>query len=99
MKHSFTIRPQAQRDLREIWRYTRKTWSAEQANRYIGQLNAALAERPDIGRPADDISPGLRRRGAERHVIYFRVIDKRVIIVRVLHDRMNPSAHLADNDS
>jgi toxin ParE1/3/4 len=96
------IRPKSQRDLRDIWSFTRETWSREQANRYLAKLNGAIAElrkRPALGRPSDDVSPGLLRRNAERHVIYFRILGDQLLVVRVLHDSMQASAHLANDET
>ena len=96
-----TVRPQARRDLREIWSYTRRRWSREQADRYIARLRAAISElrnHPDLGRPSNEVRPGLLRRLAERHVIYFRVTDERLLVVRILHGRMDPALHLANDD-
>lgn len=96
------IRPRAERDLTEIWRFTRQRWSHEQADLYLKKLNAvigSLAKRPQLGRPSDNISPGLLRRPAERHVIYYRVKEKSLLVVRVLHDAMDPVMQLANDDS
>ncbi|MGH6949904.1 MAG: type II toxin-antitoxin system RelE/ParE family toxin [Vitreimonas sp.] len=96
------IRPQAQRDLKEIWRYTRRRWSREQADRYAAKIYAAIADlrkRPQLGKPADNVSPGLSRRTAERHVIYFRVRDETLVVARVLHDAMDPITHLANDET
>lgn len=97
-----TIRPQAQRDLREIWQYTRRTWSREQADRYLAKLNVIitdLSKRPRSGRRASEISAGLFRRSAHRHVIYFRVTPHSVIVVRVLHDGMDAVQHIANDET
>jgi len=97
-----TIRPRARRDLREIWRYSRTTWSRDQANRYLATLNAAiqtLRSQPGLGRPCDDISPELQRRSVERHVIFFRIKDDAIIIARVLHGSMSAVDHLANDDT
>lgn len=94
------IRPRAKRDLRDIWRYTHATWSREQADRYLAKLHGVIAElrkRPELGLPSNDISLGLFRRNAERHVIYFRTMEKRLIVVRVLHDRMDAAAQFAND--
>jgi toxin ParE1/3/4 len=96
------IRPKAQRDLKEIWSYTLKTWSREQANRYLSTINAAIGElrqRPELGRPCDDVSPGLLRRKVERHVIYFRHLQENLLVVRVLHERMQVKAHVANDEA
>jgi toxin ParE1/3/4 len=97
-----TIRPRARRDLREIWQYTRRTWSRQQADHYISNLKTEmekLRKRPSLGRARDDLSPGLLRKIAERHAIYYRVRDDRLLVVRVLHGNMDPIIHLANDDT
>ncbi len=93
------IRPEARRDLRNVWQYTSNAWSAAQADRYVRKLNDAIAElcnRPEQGRACDEISPGLRRRSCERHVIFFRLAAIELIVVRVLHQSMDHIAQLSD---
>ena len=40
----YRLTPAAERDLENIWLYTRQQWSAEQANRYTAILANAFAE-------------------------------------------------------
>lgn len=87
----------AERDLENIWLYTRQQWSAEQADGYIKILAnafAELAQAPKIVPSCDHIRVGYRRRSVDRHMIYFRITDYGIAIVRVLHDRMNALRHL-----
>lgn len=88
----YRLTPAARQDLENIWIYTRRQWGAEQANRYTDSLTAAFAElaRSPRSVPACDyIRPGYRRRSVERHMIYFRIMDYGIAIVRILHDRMD----------
>jgi toxin ParE1/3/4 len=93
----YRLAPAAERDLEEIWRYTARQWGIEQAHRYTDTLTAAfaeLAEAPKTAPACDHIRAGYRRRGLERHVIYFRITGYGVAIVRILHDRMDALRHL-----
>jgi toxin ParE1/3/4 len=77
--------------LEGIWKYTRREWGLEQAERYTDLLTAAfkvLAEAPKSAPACDHIRPGYRRRNVERHMIYFRIIDYGIAIIRILHERM-----------
>lgn len=81
----------------DIWRYTRKQWGKEQANRYILALKVMctnLAETPQTGQSCANIRPGYRRRGTEHHIIYFRPISYGIAVVRILHQRMDATRHL-----
>lgn len=93
----FRLTPAALRDLEGIWRYTQHHWGAAQAAHYVDALNAgfeALAQAPLQAPACDHIRPGYRRQWVQRHVIYFRVEGAVVIVVRVLHERMDVLRHL-----
>ena len=86
----------AESDLAEIAEYTAQNWGLAQANLYVDELESccrALAENPALGRQCNDIRPGLRRMEAGRHVIFFREQGKRILVVRILHQRMLPDHH------
>ncbi len=88
----FLLTPAAEIDLETIWEYTSQQWSTEQANRYTDSLFAAfaeLAQSPKSAPACDHIRPGYRRRSVERHMIYYRMTDCGIVVVRILHDRMD----------
>ena len=65
----YRLSPAAERDLEGIWKYTRREWSLEQAERYTDLLTAAfqvLAEAPKSVPACDHIRSGYRRRNVER---------------------------------
>ena len=83
----------AEDDLLSIGGYTLKTWGAEQAVRYLGDLETCcrmLAENPAADRRCDDIRPGLRRMERGRHVVFYREDAGGVVVSRILHQRMLP---------
>ena len=93
----YRLTPAAERDLEDIWIYTLQQWSENQANTYIDDLVDAfqsIASAPLVFPSCDHIRPGYRRRNMKRHVIYYRVTDYGVAIIRVLHDRMDVSNRL-----
>ncbi|HEX9625872.1 MAG TPA: type II toxin-antitoxin system RelE/ParE family toxin [Acidiferrobacterales bacterium] len=53
-----------------------------------------LGENPGIGTNADDLRPGYRRFVHESHVIFYRETAHGVLIVRILHKRMDVDRHL-----
>ncbi len=82
----------ARKDLVEIGKYTWQTWGAAQKRKYLGQIKNAfkiIKDRPEIGPPRDDIDIGLRSHPVNRHIIYYRIGEKELIIVRVLHQSMD----------
>jgi len=88
----YLLSPAAERDLENIWLYTRQQWSTEQADLYIEILTNAfreLAHTPRTAPCCDHIRKDYRRFNVVRHMIYFRVTDLGITIVRILHDRMD----------
>lgn len=89
--------PAARSDLSAIWDYTEERWDAAQADTYIHELYAA-AERvtgtPERGHPVDHIRPGYRRYSIGSHLLFFAIFDGDVTVVRILHQRMDPTRHL-----
>lgn len=84
----------AEYDLRNILRYTMKTWGRVQTKRYSAGLKDCfqlLAHSPLVGRSCESIRPGLRRFEHGKHVVFYVVLADRVLIVRVLHQKMMPT--------
>jgi toxin ParE1/3/4 len=55
-----------------------------------------LAQNPKLGKPRETIRVGYRSIQINRHVAYYRMKDRRIEIVRVLHERMDPWHHLEE---
>lgn len=97
MATSYRLTPAAQRDLSSIWDYTEQNWSAEQAERYVPEIRAAIeriADDPERGWACDEIREGYRRYAIGSHRVYFVVRDDGVDIIRILHQRMDPERHV-----
>ena len=94
----YDISKQATEDLYGIWEYTVDNWSEDQADKYYGILEKAMDEIGDspltIGRPHDEIKPGLRAYHVSKHVFFFSIQKNgRAYISRVLHERMDFVRH------
>lgn len=88
----YRLAPRARQDLQAIWLYSRDLWGHDQADRYLGKIASAfgeLAHAPELAPLCDHIRPGYRRRLIGRHMIYFRQAVDSIVIVRVLHARMD----------
>lgn len=95
---TYQLTVKARADLRTIGRYTRRRYGKAQTERYLRTFFDTfrrLDEDINLGR-ATSITPYLRIE-VGRHVIFFRR-QERVLIVRVLHDRMLPELHLDPDD-
>lgn len=93
----YVLSPRAQQDIDDIWEYTVEHWNVRQAEIYLRQIQRAIetvATEPKIARSCDDIRPGYWKYPAGQHVLFFRVTDKGINVVRVLHSRMDFERHL-----
>ena len=91
------IRPRAVGDLEGIWLYTLKKWSAEQADRYLRNINDALGrlrEDAAAGRSAETIRADYWSLHVGRHLVFHTFTDDAVSVRRVLHDQMDFRRHL-----
>ncbi|WP_310476437.1 type II toxin-antitoxin system RelE/ParE family toxin [Sandarakinorhabdus sp.] len=91
------LSPRAQNDLEGLFDDTVARWGLAQAMRYTDLIEAActaLAAAPYQAPACDHISPGYRRRAVEQHMIYFRVLDDGIAVIRILHQRMDAPRQL-----
>lgn len=96
----YRLTPLAEADLEEIWLYTFRKWSPEQADEYHRSIMAAiegLASGRMIGRPSD-VREGYWKYRVGMHVIYFRCPDGHLDVIRVLHGRMDVNRHLSEQE-
>ncbi len=87
----------AKLDLGRIGDHTRREWGAAQKRKYLGQIKVmfkAVRDTPGIGTRRDDIHTGLRAQSVQKPVIFYRETKSELVIVRVLHESMNPELHL-----
>ena len=52
-----------------------------------------------VSRNRDDLKPGLQMATSGRHSVFFEADPSRILVVRVLHDRMGYRPHLEADDS
>ena len=97
----YELSKEASRDLENIWLYTYKTWSEEQADRYYNLLLDEIefvAEKPQSGKDQGHIREGYFRTRVKSHYIFYRINLRKnqIEIVRILHQRMDIEARLND---
>lgn len=86
-------------DLKAISRYTILKWGADQALRYVAEIQEcvrSIAESPRIGRLCNAVKPECRCIEQGRHVIFYRQRSETVVISRILHQRMLPKRHVIE---
>ena len=87
----------ARADLRSIRRYSSRTWGEERTVEYMGALRDTmkrLLAGAAVSRPRDDLRAGLQMTTSGRHCIFFETDRSRILVIRVLHDRMDYQRHL-----
>ena len=92
MKRSFRITPRAAQDLRNIARYTLKTWGRPQRDIYLRAIDRRfswLAENPNLGKPRPEIKNGYYSYPQGAHVIFYLVRVGGIDIIGVPHQRMD----------
>lgn len=95
-EYSYRISPRAEDDLEDIWLYTLHNWSIEQADRYYNSIVEAfgdLASGRKAGRVVE-MRAGYFKHPVGAHLIFYRNDPDSVVIVRVLHQRMDVGRHL-----
>jgi toxin ParE1/3/4 len=96
MAKPYRLSPLAETDLEEIWLYTFKNWSMEQADSYhrsFVETFECLAKGTKRGRPAG-VLPDFQKYLCGSHVIYFLDHTSTLDIIRVLHQRQDAEKHL-----
>lgn len=93
---AYLLTPAAERDLEDIWRYTARTWSIVQAENYTGDLIDAFENLAAGTRGGVDVEgfPRYRKYLVGRHAIFFRDDGAGLVVVRVLHQSMDPERHI-----
>lgn len=87
----------ADRQLQEIWRYSRDRWNAAQADKYLASIESALnvvLATPSLLRPRPELGEGIVARRTGSHVAYGVVEEDELVVLAVLHVRMDPKRHL-----
>ena len=93
----------AEIDLKNIADYTSKEWGELQKNAYLAlfkQSFISLSQNQGSNKTSllikdrKHIDMGLWSYGVKKHVVYFRETEHELLIVRILHARMDPEKHL-----
>jgi toxin ParE1/3/4 len=97
LSRAIIFRPDALRDLIEIWDYSELNWGNAQADDYVREIHAIvgkLADNPALGSPQEHVRTGLRKITAASHAIYYFHDDNIVRVSRILHGSMDARAVL-----
>lgn len=84
----YELSQEADKDLEGIFDYTAHKFGFDQAVIYVSDFERVfthLSDNPKLGRERKDIRAGLRSLVKESHIVFYRILDGRIRIVRVLH--------------
>lgn len=92
----FRLSPLAESDLEEIWLYSFRQWSLEQADAYHRNIMRAIEDLA-YGRNVwqkSNIRVGYWKYPVGKHVIFFRNPEGFLDVIRILHEKMDMNRHL-----
>jgi toxin ParE1/3/4 len=97
----YKISVKAAEDIEDIWLYTFKNWSAQQADRYVNLILDEieyLETNPDSGKDFNHIRKNYRCSRVKSHLIFYRLSNTQsdIEIIRVLHQRMDIENRLSE---
>ena len=87
----------ADKDLEGIFDYTFDEFGFDQAEKYLLEIEEIfqnLIANPQIGKKRDEIKQGLYSFPKDNHIIFYRILDNHIRIVRVLHGSRDISKYL-----
>jgi toxin ParE1/3/4 len=96
MAETYDLSEKAKADLREIWNYTEDRWGEQQADTYYRDIIKTfelLATGERQGRKSD-VRDGYLKYPVGQHFVYFTKGESKIIVIRVLHGRMDVDRHL-----
>lgn len=92
MTRPFRITPRAAQDLRDIARYTLRTWGRKQRDAYLNAMDRRfwwLAENPHLGKPRPDIKDGYYSYPQGSHLIFYLIHEAGIDLIGIPHQRMD----------
>ncbi|MEP4534642.1 MAG: type II toxin-antitoxin system RelE/ParE family toxin [Cyclobacteriaceae bacterium] len=78
----------ADQDIVEIFDFSASEFGQEKAVDYLGEFEElfhGLVANPKLGVARNDIRQGLRSFPKNAHIVFYRIMDDHIRIVRVLH--------------
>ncbi|WP_446471518.1 type II toxin-antitoxin system RelE/ParE family toxin [Xenorhabdus stockiae] len=97
LSKTFSLKPKAVQDLEAIFNYSYQEFGLKKAERYIKDIDRVfhmLSGSPGIARSCNRIRPGLKAFPIASHIIFFRLVEDGILVIRVLHQSMDYSRHI-----
>lgn len=97
----YKLSAEADKDYAAIYEHTLRAFGKLQARVYrdaIKKVFAQVAANPLMA-PVFSAADDIRRFNFGQHAVYFQIQDQGILIVRILHQRMDAPRHLTDTDA
>lgn len=91
--YQLVISPAAKNDLKEIYQYGLRQWGEIQSDNYLLAIKERfwlLTTQPQMGVERQEFQPHVRSLPMMSHVMFYRINDNTIEIIRVLHGRQDP---------
>lgn len=91
------LSPKAKLDLSGIWDYSYHKWGLEQTEKYLQVLWHSIQSQsadPSASLDIGYIRKGYRKISSGSHVIFFKLTDDGINVIRILHQKMDFERHL-----
>ena len=88
MAYTYVLSEEAVEDINDIFAFGEHTFGRAQAMEYLIGLEAhfeKLRKNPNIGRQRNDIKMGLYSLPYVSHIIFYRIINNKIRVVRILY--------------
>ncbi len=95
--YKLVIAPLAKHDLKRIYDYSISNWGDRQASDYLDKLKTLfweLTEQPEMGIMREELLPNIHSFSVNSHVVFYRLQQSQVEVVRVLHGRQDTQRHI-----
>lgn len=89
--------PKAKQDLNDIWDYSLENWGLVKAESYLRDISAKLnlvSDNLEVSQHIDYVREGYRKVVVNSHVVFFKVNDDRIEVIRILNHKMDFDRHL-----
>lgn len=87
-ENTYILSEAADKDLEDIFDFTTDHFGLDQAEKYLLEIEEVfqiLVSHPESGKARNEIKEGLYSFPKDNHIIFYRIFDKQIQIVRVLH--------------
>lgn len=87
-KKFYVLSEIADKDLENIFDFTNEKFGFDQAEKYLLEIDDVfqkLVQNPRFGKQRNEIKSGLYSFPKDNHIIFYRILDSHIRIVRILH--------------